>query len=286
MDATLLLADIHGHALTAAKDDENYLTSAVFGHLRYIRPKYFWQRLFSFARGLPEAPTRQSLADFISRGGDSVSEYEFLNVFFWPRHLRYGEPDLLFSFTGYGLRPVVLIVEVKLQSGKSGDAEDQLVRYLRSLDELEGFSGLNLPHDSLRALLYLTPRESLAEIRDSLKSSPDPCRDQNRIFRLQWQDFIPACDGSLPTGQPQIDMILRNVRQFLSSRQLEYFAGFLQVATPPGLQAREAAFSTFLFRLDPPPELEVKKARFSRLFGQLDIPELFVLRRAPWVRET
>ncbi len=38
----MLLAEIHGKHLADARDDEDYLTSSVFGHLRYIPPGSFW----------------------------------------------------------------------------------------------------------------------------------------------------------------------------------------------------------------------------------------------------
>lgn len=149
----MLLADIRGHSVAAAQDDEDYLTSAVFGHLRYIPPKHFCQRLLSLARGLPDGQAQKSLDDLIRQSGHGVSEYSSLKVFFWPRHQWRGEPDLLLSFTGIGLRPITVVIEVKLLSGKSGGGEDQLVRYLRILDELQEFWEFKLPDGSLGALL-------------------------------------------------------------------------------------------------------------------------------------
>jgi hypothetical protein len=261
----VLLADIHGHSLAAAQDNEDYLTSAVFGHLRYIPPKYLWERLLGLARALPDGQAHKSLDDLIRETGHSVSEYSSLEVFFWPTHQRRGEPDLLLSFTGKDLRPITVVIEAKLLSGKSGGGdEDQLVRYLQILDELQDFHGFRLPDGSLGALLYLTPRESTTEILDSLKLSANPKRDRTRIFRLQWQDFIQACDE--PTGEPRIDMTLRDVQAFLKSRGLEYFEGFRRIASLP--------------------ELRVKRACFNRLFVRLELPEPFAPRRAPWVKRT
>jgi hypothetical protein len=260
----MLLADIHGHSLPAAQDNEDYLTSAVFGHLRYVPPKYFWRRLLPYARGLPGREARRSLDDFIRETGHSVSEYASLNVWFWPPHCPWGEPDLLLSLTGPDLRPIILIIEAKLRSMKSHGGEDQLVRYLRALDELQGFGRLRLPAGSLLALVYLTPRESMAEVLESLEKSPNPTRDQIRLFRLQWQDLITACDETLPTGDPQTDVILHDVRAFLRVRGLEYFSGFQ--------------------RIGPPPDLHVEAARFNTLFVRLEAPEFFAPRRAPWTK--
>lgn len=89
---------------------------------------------------------------------------------------------------------------------------------------------------------YLTPRESTAEILDSLKLSPNPDSDRSRIFRLQWQDFIQASGATLPTGEPLIDMIFGDVQEFLRSRGLEYFAGFQRIAPLPELRVKRACF--------------------------------------------
>ena len=281
----MLLADIRGHSLAAAQDDEDYLTSAVFGHLRYIPPAYFWERLLSCARGLAAGDAQNSLDNFIRQTGHGLSEYSSLNVFFWPAHRRRGEPDLLLSFTGTGLRPITVVIEVKLWSGKSGGDEDQLVRYMRILDELQDFWEFKLPDGSLCALVYLTPRESTSEILESLKLSPDPNRDRARIFRLQWQDFIQACDATLPTEEPRIDMILRDVQAFLGSRGLEYFAGFRRIGPLPELRVKKACFSRLFVRLDALPELQVKRASFNKLFVRLELPDGFSPRRAPWMKQ-
>ena len=280
----MLLADIRGHPLAAAQEDENYLTSVVFGHLRYIPPEFFWERLLSLARGLTGGQVQKSLDDFVRQTEHGVSEYSSLKVFFWPWHRRRGEPDVLFSFTGIGLRPITVVVEVKLWSGKSGGDEDQLVRYLKILDELQEFQGFNLPDGSLGAVLYLTPRDSTAEILESLKSSLNPNRDRARIFRLQWQDFVQACNETLPTGEPQVDMILRDVQAFLRSRGLEYFAGFRRISPRPELRVKRARFNRLFVRLDELLELRVKRACFDKLFVQLELPERFSPRRAPWVK--
>jgi hypothetical protein len=49
----VLLAEIHGKTLEVARDNEDYLTSAVFGHLRYVAPGLFWDELLKRAKGLP-----------------------------------------------------------------------------------------------------------------------------------------------------------------------------------------------------------------------------------------
>ena len=50
----MLLAEILGKRLEATRNSEDYLTSAVFGHLRYIEPGLFWDTLFAKAGGIPD----------------------------------------------------------------------------------------------------------------------------------------------------------------------------------------------------------------------------------------
>jgi hypothetical protein len=282
----MLLADIRGHSLAEAQDNEDYLTSAVFGHLRYVPPECFWERLLSHARGLPDRQDQRSLDDFVRTSGHRLSEYSSLKVLFWPAHRLRGEPDLLLSFTGIGLRSITIVIEVKLWSGKSGGDEDQLVRYLQILDELQDFRESQLPEDSIGALVYLTPRESVEEILDSLKSSRNPNIDPQRVFRLQWQDLIGACDESLPTGDSRTDMILLDVQSFLRTRGLEYFTGFRRIAPLPAIQVKKARFSRLFVKRQAPAELEVRRAPFNRLLVRRELPENFACRRAPWIKRT
>jgi hypothetical protein len=284
MGAIMLIADIRGHPLAEAQSNEDYLTSAVFGHLRYVPPTHFWDKLLQLARGLPGEGER-SVADLVRQGGQRLSAYRSLEVFFWPEHKRRGIPDLLLSFSGPRLRPITIVIEVKLWSGKSGE-EDQLLRYLHILDELQDFCDVAVPHDSLAVLIYLTPRESANEILDSLRFSENPEVDRKRIFRLRWQDFIRACKESLPTGDAIMDMIVRDVGVFLTSRGLEPFEGFRRLEPLPELRVKKAGFNLLFVQLHSLPEMRVLSARFNRLFVRLSVPHSFAPRRAPWKRQT
>jgi hypothetical protein len=56
----MLVAEVHGKRVAEAQDAEDYLTSAVFGHLRYIPPSVFWPDLFALATGLPNSDGRET----------------------------------------------------------------------------------------------------------------------------------------------------------------------------------------------------------------------------------
>ena len=48
----MLLAEIRGHAAPEIAGNEDYLTSTVFGHLRYVSMAPFWEAFFSRSVGL------------------------------------------------------------------------------------------------------------------------------------------------------------------------------------------------------------------------------------------
>lgn len=119
----MLIAEIHGKIVPEAQGSEDYLTSAVFGHLRYLPPSVFWEAFFACARSLPDRNgAEHCMAEVVlDRTGHRISEYAAVNVHFWPRDRHtLEEPDLLLCFTGSGLQPVVIVVEAKYWAGKSG----------------------------------------------------------------------------------------------------------------------------------------------------------------------
>lgn len=133
---------------------EDYLTSTVFGHLRYIAPGLFWDELFASAKGLQRVHGKEySLGQLLADTGCLPSVYSRLQTFFWRAHPIHGEPDLILVFSGTGLTPLVLLIEVKLRSEKSGTGDnDQLARYLRILDDLDAV-GIYIPSGANRGLL-------------------------------------------------------------------------------------------------------------------------------------
>jgi hypothetical protein len=239
----MLLAEIHGKSLEQARESEDYLTSAVFGHLRYVPPGPFWDDLLNRARGMPGADGREpSLGRVLADAGLAPSSYASMAAHFWKYHPAHGEPDLLLTFTGPGRPSLTLLVEVKLWSGKSGSgADDQLVRYLRILEDLEAL-GVPVSEPAGRRLIFLTPHESLAEIESSAAYFDDPVRDGERLFRLQWQDVkAAAVRGAAGTDGPT-HLILDNVAQFLSRMGLEYFSGFRRLESLPLFTENDGAF--------------------------------------------
>ena len=229
----MLLAEIHGKTLQAARDSEDYLTSTVFSHLRYVPPHLFWPAFLAAAKGVPgPGGDETTLLHVLAAGGIDPAKYERLEARFWKSHPTLGEPDLFLLFTGGPQPPLVVLVEVKLWSDKSGTGEqDQLVRYLGVLADL-GKVVPGVPTEACRYLVYLTPRESLGEVEDSLASSEDPDRERGRLFRFRWQDIVVAAGDALASAPEPAKTILGDVARFLRVLGLDYFGGFKRTALP------------------------------------------------------
>jgi hypothetical protein len=96
----MLVAEIHGKYVLDARNFEDYLTSAVFGHLRYIKPSAFWGAQFDIAVSRPiEWSTVSANERIWQETGCSLSSFGALNALFWPNH-KEGIPDLNLHFYG------------------------------------------------------------------------------------------------------------------------------------------------------------------------------------------
>lgn len=239
----MLLAEIHGKRLEATRNSEDYLTSTVFGHLRYIAPRLFWDELFTRAKGLPGRDGQElSLGHWLADTDCSPSLYTRLQTYFWSIHPNHGEPDLILVFSGGELLPLVLLIEVKLRSEKSGNGDnDQLARYLRILDDLDAV-GIHVPNAAHRYLVYLTPQDSIVELLASADCSDDPVTQRDRLFRLQWQDILEVAESTKHHYQEPARLILSDIVTFLREWGLEYFGGMSRLS---GLPYFESSFGSF-----------------------------------------
>lgn len=216
----MLLAEIHGKSVPDARDAEDYLTSAAFGHLRYVPPEVFWPHLFVAAR----SPDGRSLADVLP-GGATRLELEF-----WPS-TTHGEPDLILTLHDTHTRPTVVVIEVKLWAGKSGIGEhDQLIRYLRGVPDSR--------------LIYLTPGDPFADIADSLRSPIAVPDDARRLFGLRWQTLQDIARRSAASAPSPFDRILSDVATFLDRLGLSGFDGWKDYPDLTGLAPARAPWAT------------------------------------------
>jgi hypothetical protein len=247
----MLVAEINGKYVLDARNFEDYLTSAVFGHLRYIKPGAFWDALFDIAEPQPIESTAITAKERIRREtGSSLGSFGALDALFWPKH-KEGIPDLILHFYGNQPRSVVILIEAKLYAAKSSNGEhDQLAKYLRILDSLQDLSP-PLPSDALALAVYLTATDSRSEIIKSLNQYGDCEQARQRLFHLQWQDVIRAIDSTTPASELE-GLILDDVRRFLRKRDLEYFSGMESAAKIPSVLEVDGEFlkDELLFDVD------------------------------------
>ena len=264
----MLLAELHGKAIAEAQNNEDCLTSCVFGHLRYLPPSVFWGEFFANAKSVPVDGVSNTLIEALEKQQIRIESYSTLHVVFWPTHPKFGEPDLALVWSGEGKRPLVLFIEAKLWAEKSGTGEnDQLARYLSATHDLSSFRP-QLPESAAVAVLYITPRESLAEIVETAALYGQP-HVREMLFRVQWQDVIVAAEKSLSSErEPLRKLILNNVAEFLRRRGLEYFSGFSIDLSLPLLDEKEVAFYS----------------RRTGAFSTLNFPDHFQIQRGEWTK--
>lgn len=281
----MLVAELHGHYVAEAQNSEDYLTSTVFGHLRYLLPNLFWPELFKHILAMPAAGPR-TLFDQLAQSGISIKTFDSLDIHFWPSHPTFGCPDLILVFSGKGLKPLVVLVEAKLWAEKSGTGDfDQIVRYLRLLNQPARVHP-RLPTEFTSALIYLTERDSLAELEESLKVFEKPIEGRRKIFRLQWQDIIMAASVVLPSTAGIARLILNDVASFLTRRGLKYFSGFHRLDFPAiSIQPLNMLKQEIFEYMPLPGLLQIKALPIAQhsTFRKLPLPPVFNIQRGPWL---
>lgn len=255
----MLIAEIHGKRFPEAEGQEDWLTSAVFGHLRHVAPGAFWADLLDRAHTIGTGP---SLHSQIQADGIHLRQYSRLDIHFWKSWEKYGEPDLILCFSGGSQSPLIIVVEVKLDSGKSGSGEnDQLKRYLQLLDDRDALR-LFFPESNHRYLVYLTRIFSKLEIEDSVRASVNAgiADAQDRMFGLQWQDVLES--SSAHAGG---EMLLEEVAKFLKIRGFEAFRGFR--SPPMSLKQISGAFYGTGYFVPMTNELDAAKLNEGKFYG-------------------
>jgi len=217
----MLLAEIHGKHMEVVESNEDYLTSAVFGHLRLLADNKFWEALLQSLRSLDGRGV--SLRDELVAAGVTLEFSLPPKILFWP-WTKYGQPDLLLHFRSASGRPLVLVIEVKLYAEKSSTGEnDQLCKYFNLLhddQELERLFGMEFSAPEV-ALIYLTERFCAADVLESVSLSKHSDA-ASRMFPLQWQDMTSL----IRKLNPKEDSPLDEVRRFLERRNYDHFRGF------------------------------------------------------------
>ena len=174
----------------------------------------FWRDFFLRAVG-SHSEGACSLSDYLTDSGVELLECDSLEVRFWPSHRSFGTPDLCLCFSGARTLPSVIMVEAKLGAGKSGAGEDdQLLRYLlllRQLDELElPFRAADRKR-AVKALLFLTPHDSVAEINETAELCAPYAGLKHLLFRAQWQDIQAAASACASGASGHTRVILHDI---------------------------------------------------------------------------
>lgn len=212
----------------AHERSEDLLTSTVFGLLRYVPYKEGLGLVLSAARRVEMDSGGIHLCD-ISAENTSWLQIEHATTYqlgFWPSLGKFGQPDILLKlFDKDGNLFHKIIIEVKLYSPKSGEAEegeeyieevpdkDQLVKYWQGLTRQED-------KESVKTVIYLTSHYSapMEELQGAIT------REKNmRLAWLSWRDVWRAVTPKTP-GKGHTP--LRDLSALLAHRGFKGFTGF------------------------------------------------------------
>lgn len=229
--AYMLEAELRGKMPEEVADNEDLLTSAAFGLLKYVPPSVFWPAMLNRAK----SRSGMSFTTKLKLSGVQINSYDKITLHFWPGHARHGQPDILIVLQGGGQLPLFFIIEVKLWSQKSGHGlKDQLSQYLQALDDFQWLrdkSQLGEPFLT-SGVIYLTPRVAWDEIDESIECAGNPQRAKNDLFNLQWQDVSETARSLSSSVREPYDGMLMDVARLLEYKGLQHFYGFTELSVP------------------------------------------------------
>jgi len=209
---------------------EDMLTSTVFGTLRYLPLDSalipFIEEAFLYDE------VRTPFWKVLNKDGIQLRCYEKVEYIFWTRHSTFGEPDLILLFTDHvhGEEDLLLVVEAKFKSPKSGVGEfDQLMRYHRAITEqIEDFSHIEVANFRGKKgyMIYLTESEASDEIKDSMERIKKIDKDSIKgIFHLRWHQLHKILSNRLESNSSMESLIANDIIQYLERLGLREFSG-------------------------------------------------------------
>jgi hypothetical protein len=228
----LFEVELH-HKVPELEAREDYLTSCIFGVMKYLPPE---DLLFSFLSKAFNYCSQCYFDEYLKRQGLSFGTFQNVEFLFWPRSQTYGEPDIIITFedsNGAYLIPV----EIKYFSEKHGEEEhDQLAKYYNGLVNRQGrttFSQKKIRNftGNLFAMIYLTQFEAELEIEETLTVlEPNDKNAKNLIFHLRWQELAKILEKDI-TGKSldYKDAIRADLRQLLTYKNLVPFSKFSEL---------------------------------------------------------
>lgn len=223
----------------AHERSEDLLTSTVFGLLRYLPAD---QGLIPLMRRSRAATLRHGQLMVSQQSPDqswmSISAAASCEIEFWPSFGKFGQPDLLLTFLDAARRPVHLtVVEAKLHSPKSGEAEDngeddapaadvaedswtpdQLVRYWRGM-----LSHIAASDPNRCSVVYLTAHTTppTEDLTISLRACPTM-----RLGWLSWRDVWHTIQPLLNQTEPPLAAV--DLERLLANRGFRSLNAFKQ----------------------------------------------------------
>lgn len=262
----MTIAELHGKiSRTGANlhdQLEDLLTSDVFSTCKYVRPDSLLLPLLKTAKSLQGA----TLADQIP---DTVAGVKYI---FWPL-LKRSEPDLLLSLKLASGEFILVLVEAKYFSVKSGSAleadqleiastpSDQLAReYLDLYEANQRFHHRKAAVIS-RYLVYITASRLIpeTELRESTKEIAH-FRASGSVPDLYWTSWFNL-HPILAHTQNLMDWekpLIQDLKQLLERKGLVFFRGFSRLKksssiTPGSIYQTDMSPNQYRFEIEPVP---------------------------------
>ena len=225
----MILAVLEGKSLGYEFTDD-ILTSTVFGLLKYLRPYMvlipFIESAFLYNK------ERTTLWEKLNIEGIELRCYREVEYIFWAWNQKYGEPDLILIFKEHvhGLDDLLLVVEVKFKSGKSGtDENDQLMRYFEAVNfDIENFgeSSVSNFRGKKGYIIYLTEAEAYSDIMATtqlIQSRHDEIKEN--VFHLRWHQLYKALEKMYPCFSSYEKELVYDLMKYLEKLGLRDFSG-------------------------------------------------------------
>lgn len=216
----MIQAELHGK-LFEIENSEDVLTSNIFGLLKYL-PNDVFLNILDHAKTLSGKKIEFDLKSYIP---------EFI---FWENIKGYGEPDLIIKFRNKVGHELILCIEVKYYSSKSGDGEnDQLKRYFEAL------SISSKEKSCFLGVVYLTKYPSRKELEDSLYHIKQKELDdaEEKLFQLRWFEITKSLENYNGVLNRHENLILKDLIKYLKYKNFVEFTGF-------SFQSKDFNFST------------------------------------------
>lgn len=207
---------------------EDILTSTVLGATRYLKPEMalipFIELAFLYNQG------RTTLWERLKSEGIELRCYRDVEYIFWPCNQKSGEPDLILIFRDHvhGLDDLLLVVEAKFKSEKSGTKEnDQLARYFKAVtSDLESFIEPKVSSFKGKKgyIVYLTEAEAYSEITASTEIIENRHNIKDNVFHLRWHQLRKTFEEMYPYYSSFEKTIIDDLMNFMERLGLRDFS--------------------------------------------------------------